>query len=493
MSILKWSGRALCVALLAGSLAGCDFIEPVIENPNQVPTAQVSQLLVGASVTHMFMQEANTSRLAAMWTQQMAGNQRQTAGFDVYQVFESDDDDWMNLTYDNGGLVSLREGQRLSVELEYDLYLGIFKVYEAMMIGMLASFSGDIPYTQAVSGEPEPVLDDQAAVYAAIQTVLDEAITAFAASGDDGLTPGSDDFVYGGDAAMWTAAAQTLKARFYMHWGETDATAFTSALAVLGASNGIRSATGDWLNLHTTSAFEASIWFQFQNDRSGYIVGGEFGLDMLQNQGDDRLPYYYSEAKNAYAGTYIGSPPGNPGGDPADDASELACHPSTMGGCLGVGFGQSEFDFPVLTCAETYYIIAEAEVVGGNDGAAVTALDAALDCDEARWTLYGGTVDLDNIRAQNDLLTGTALLEEIKNQKYVSLFLNPEIYNDYRRNPTGGVYGGVCYPAITPYNYPTDHVPSRFFYSQQERQTNSNIPDADAQQANNDNDPANCP
>ena len=56
MSIRKWSGRALCVAVLAGSLTACDFIQPITEDPNTVPSATLDQLIVGSSVNFMRLQ-----------------------------------------------------------------------------------------------------------------------------------------------------------------------------------------------------------------------------------------------------------------------------------------------------------------------------------------------------------------------------------------------------------------------------------------------------
>jgi hypothetical protein len=483
MTILRWSGRALCVAVLAGSLTACDFIQPITEDPNAVPVATLDQLLVGSSVNFMRLQEGQSSRLIAMWLQQMAGNQRQFSNFDTYQIVEGDDDDYMNFLYDGGGLVNIRQGQRLATEADRIVYRGIFKVYEAFMMGEAASQFGDLPYSEALNPEIiEAALDDQRAIYTAVDALLADAITDL--NSGTGAGPASADFVYGGDAVQWRRAANSLRARFQLHWVEVEGNArYTDAIGF--ATNGILDAADDWRAVHTTAATETFFWFQFLRDRSGYIVAGEFGVNLMANQNDERLPYYYSEASGTYAGTIIGSPPGTPSGDPADDASELTCGPNKGGGCSGLGYGSQEFNFPILTCAETNYILAEATLqTGGGDAAARGFLDAALDCDEARWAIDGVALDLSNLRAQNDGLAGAALLEEIINQKYVSGLLGIERWNDWKR---------TCFPAITPWDYPNQTVPARFRYSQADRETNSNIPDPASQPTNNDNDPNNCP
>ena len=484
MSIRKWSGRALCVAVLAGSLTACDFIQPITEDPNAVPSATLDQVIVGASVNFMRLQEGQSSRLVATWMQQMAGNQRQFSNFDTYQIVEGDDDDYMNFLYDGGGLVNIREGQRLATEDSRIVYRGIFKVYEAFMMGEGAAQFGDLPYSEAINPEiTQPVLDDQAVIYAAVLALLDGAIADL--NSGTGTGPANADFVYGGDVAQWVRAAHSLKARFNLHWVEVDGNSRYTA-AITEANQGILSAVDDWTATHTTAATETFFWYQFMRDRSGYMVAGAYGVNVMQAQTDPRTALYYSEAGGAFAGTIVGSPPGTPAGDPADDASELTCGPNKGGGCTGLGLGSQEFDFPILTCAETNYILAEATLqTGGGDAAARGFVDAALDCDEARWAIYGFTIDLSGVQARNDALTGAALLDEIMLQKYISAPLRIDLWSDYKRTCWADNLGFV--PAAA-----GAVVPGRFLYSQNERQTNENVPDADQQPARNDNDPAAC-
>jgi hypothetical protein len=226
----RWSGRALCVAVLAGSLAGCNFISPVDANPNSVPTASLDQLLVGVSVNYMRVEEGQSSRLSAVWLQHMTGTQRQFVGMGQYAVFEGDDDDAMNNLYDGAGLVAVREAIRLATIEDRIVYRGIFKVYEAFMMGMAASEFGDLPYSEAVNPDiPEPSLDDQLAIYTAVLALLDDAISDLQSG--QGAGPAAADFVYGGDVASWVAAARTLKARFNLHWTEVEGNArYTAAL-----------------------------------------------------------------------------------------------------------------------------------------------------------------------------------------------------------------------------------------------------------------------
>jgi hypothetical protein len=460
MRSICWPGRALCAALLAGSLIGCEFITAIESNPNRVPEAQLDQLLVGVSVNNFWQEEGQCSRMASMWTQQMAGTQRQFSGFDVYNFTEGDASGCYTSVYTGGGLIDIREAIAVAEEQGRTAYAGIFKVYEAFMIGQTASVFGDIEYSQAVNPEfDQPVLDEQSAVYAAVQSLLDEAISNL---GGGGTLPGGADLIYGGSTADWIAAAYTMKARFHLHWVEAEGNGrYTSALAA--AANGISSASGDFLAQHSTANTETTAWFQFMRDRSGYMTAGKFLVDALLADSDPRLPFYFDYGDTPYDAEHIGSGPG----ENLDAASKLAV----------AGSGAPDWDFPMVTCAENYFIIAEAEYVTGTEAAARTALDAAIACDAAT-----KGVDLSAQQAANDALTGAALFDEIMLQKYKALFLNREVWNDYKR---------TCRPAITPYD--GGPVPGRLFYDENSRQTNVNIPDTGQQPARNDNDPNICP
>lgn len=466
MQSKKWSGRALVAAVMVGSVAGCDFISPVSSDPNAVPTATLNQLLVGAQVNTFFLEEAQPSRLASMWLQQMDGTDRQFRILAQY-VYTEEEGETYPAAYTGGGLVDIRQGIAQAEEAGRTAYAGIFKVIEAHMMGMTASIYGDIEYSEAVNPEiTTPVLDPQRSAYDAVLALLDQAIADL--QGGVGAGPGAADLIYGGDYSKWAALANTLKARYNLHWVEVDGSSRYSA-ALAAAQQGILSSSGDMLAQHSTAATEANLFFQFLRDRSGYWSAGEFGVDLLQNRNDPRLSFYYSTGAGPFTGQFVGSPPGDPAGDPGTQASSLSA----------TGYGASDYDFPMVTCAENNFIIAEAQSALAVDGAARTALDAALDCEASR-----KGVDLDAEKAANDALTGAALFTEIMTQKYISLFLNREVWNDYKR---------TCLPAVVPFNAAAGTtIPGRLFYASDSRQTNPNIPEPAQQPLRNANDPNPC-
>lgn len=461
-------GRALGVALLATSAGACsDFISVEGGNPNAVPKATADQLFVGAQVNTFMFSESQVARISSMWLQQMAGTDRQFQGLDIYSLRQSDADGEFSQIYAQGGLLDIRQAQELTKDRK--VYLGILKIHEAYLIGMGASIWGDIPYTAAADPEnPGATLDPQEQVYAAVQALLDGAIADLQAGTG---SPAGADVNFGGKAANWIAVANTLKARFYMHWVEAQEAGSAAANTACGgncldkalaaARNGIQTASGNWYAVHGAGAKENNLWYQFMRDRSGYIAAGAFGVDLLQDRGDPRLSIYYSKGQaKDFADVYIGSPPGNPSGDPGAGASSLST----------TGYGSPTFDIPIATSSENAFIIAEASYHKGLTAQAQAALAQGVAQEEARLNVKGIPTDA--------TLTGSALLDEIMTQKYAALFLNMEAWNDYKR---------TCLPAIQ--TYQGNAIPARLFYGETEAQTNPNIPAPDKQKPRNTNDP----
>lgn len=478
----KWVGRAIGAAALAGSLGACDFITATDRDPNAVPSATTDQLFVTSQVGSYFLTESGLTRTISMWLQQMAGIGSQYADTEKFDnpVQEDEFDAEFSYLYTRGGLATIRLGIASAEADGETAYAGMFRVHEAYMMGMGASIWGDLPYSEAVTvGIDNPKLDEQAAVYARVQAVLDTAITNLGTAHKAG-PGGGVDFNFGGDRARWVAVANTLKARFYMHWVEAQAAGGQFAAnaniacggncldkAIAAADKGVKTSAGSWLTRHAGGADERNLFHRFAFvDRPGYWGAGKFGVDLLTSRGDPRLPLYYSRGSGANADTIIGSAPGTPTGDVSDNAS-----------LVGPAYGGESSSVPIASCAENYFILAEAHFRKGATGLAQTNLRSGVACEEAR-------LSVSNIPV-NATLTGDALLNEIMLQKYLALFLNLEAYNDYKRTcrPTGLISNADVQVA---------EMFRRVPYGQTERQTNPNIPVPDQQPLFNDNDPAGC-
>lgn len=468
--IVKGALWAACLL----SLAGCsDFIAPPESDPNAVPDATANQLFVAHQANMYLWHGGTATRFITNWMQQMGGTSRQSADHERYAVNEQDFSPMWFPVYIQGGFVDLKKARARTEESGDRVFTGILKVSEALMIGMAASWFGDIPYTEASNPEiAEPALDDQLAVLQAMLSLLDSAISDLQSG--VGVGPGINDFNFGGDAAKWIAAAHSLKARYNLHLVEVEGSGrYTQALAE--AQQGILGVPqlNNWTQVHSTNSNEANPWFLWTAaGRAGDLTAGATHVNLVNGgtpadltDDDPRASQMLIFGVSDFDGQYIGHS-NNPGaGDPGPDASFLNMPQN------------SDYDNPIVSCTETNFIIAEAQSALGSDAAAIAAAKDALTCQELWWG-----VDLSDLKDSFDGLSGAALFEAIMTQKYVSLYVNPEIWADYKR---------TCLPTRLP-TAPATEIPGRFIYAQQERQTNSNVPDVANQPTRNDNDPNPC-
>ncbi|HEX2202558.1 MAG TPA: SusD/RagB family nutrient-binding outer membrane lipoprotein [Longimicrobium sp.] len=505
MRVFNNAGRALMGAAMVAVAAGCsDFIEQPDSDPNAIGDPTPEQLLVGTEVNTFFTATSDAARYAAVFTQQMSGVDPRFGSVEEQDLGEEDTDGLWGNIYPNAGLVNIREGIERSKEENKLVTAGIFQVHEAYMVGLAAALFGDIPYSEAVDPNiTTPKLDPQEEVYAALQAVLDSAIANL--NSGVGAPPPAVDFSFAGRAQQWVRTAWSLKARYYLHWadapngGEAATACGGNCLekALAAALNGIQTGSpydassandNNFRAYFGTASTENNPFYQFEIQRPDYWTSG-FTLVNLLNNGTDntsadddpRTVRYFDAASGSFSGRFIGSSPGSGPGDPDKEASDINL------------LAEPAYDVALVSCSETNFIEAEAYARLGQTANARESLKDALGCEEVYWKLpansllnytAGGTRP--TLSARIDAATGTTigspLLDLILTQKYIALFLNPEVYTDVRRTCTPDLLASPTgAPLIGRYTYPAG-----------ERQTNPNIPNPDVAPARNANIPSTC-
>ena len=479
---MRYSQKLIGGLLLAVSVAGCtDWLTGpgLTINPNQPVQASKEQLFAAVASSQESQEEGNLARWTSMFTQQMAGVGRQHATFQIYSITEADVSSYFSRTYTGGGLVDIRQVQAMAKAQGDSTFAGIAMVYEALMIGRAASIWGDIPYSEAAGDIAQPHLDSQEKVYAAVQAKLDTAIAWIPKTGGTNVGPGVVDLVYAGDRTKWVAAANTLKARYYMDWVEAQLVGGSSLAlaqtacggdclqkAVNAATNGISNAANDFRTFHSGNSTEWNFWYQFLVvARTGDVAASGTLVDTLKGRrvaGDQRVKAYYDSTLFNGTWDFRGA---DRNGQWTPSAMQLSVLSATR---IAQGFKQ-----PIITAAENEDLLAEAQSRLGNDAAALTALNAGKAASAASTGVA--------VPAAVGL-TGAALLNEIKMEEWIAEFQNIEAWSDYKRN---------CVPKLTPAGSATD-VPGRLLYGSGERNANPNIPAPANQPARNKNDPKPC-
>ncbi|MGH7526401.1 MAG: SusD/RagB family nutrient-binding outer membrane lipoprotein [Gemmatimonadales bacterium] len=509
---MRHSLRLLLSAVLASGAAGCnEYLSGpgVDEDPNNITRlTRPGPLYIGIQALQSVQFEGQIARNAAEYVQQVSGNSRQQIGYDLYQMDPVTIDPHFFSVYGSartvqggGGLLDIKKMQQLARAVNDSLYLGIGKVYEALVIGMAASVWGDIPYREAADSTNEtPAFDDQLQIYADLQEQLDSAIFFLGSTpGGSNAGPPADnaELIYldrGGDgaalAAVYTQVAHSLKARYYMHVAEVDPANY--ALALAEVSLGISTPANDMLWYHDLSPAGTNIWWQFMGAR-GDIAPGAALVEILKRritagiEDAERINFYF------VPGGVGAAPDEFYGYRPAGSTGLQTAAGIFNGNAPDANFAAFNFiDFfsvpgdvrmPVITYAETQLIGAEAAFQTGGQGAAQPFLDAA----RANRS-YGarGTTPI----VFSALGPIPATLESIMEEKYVTLFLNIEAWNDYKR---------TCLPTLAPAvaslgnTVPrSEPIPGRLPYGITETNANPNAPSV-SPVGRNRNDPNSCP
>ena len=422
--------RYAAAAMAFLGVCGCNnFLsaDKAVSNPNQPTVASVNQLLVAIEANIFGQQEGPAAMLICEWMQQCAG----TAGRFVevqgtYTINNNSFDGSFNSIYVAGGLLAIKDAEARAEAIPDQQYKGVLETLEALNMLFGADNWGDIPYTEAISTST-PHFDPQLEIYDKLLTLLDQAISDLNGSGSG---PGQYDLVYNGDKTKWTQAAHMLKARIYLHLAEVrGASQYT--LARNEALLGISSPANDFKAVHSEATSERNMWYQFQLTSFGQdLVAGARLVGIMESQSDPRLPDYYG--KNS-AGGYGGY----------DVATQLNVgEPSPI---ANSGRNVATFSQPIITYDERQLIIAETSFKLGDVATAAAALNS--------------------VRAEYGKAPIAApTLNDIMTEKYIALFQNIEVWNDYKR---------TCLPALTPALGRTV-VPGRIPYGYTELQTNPN-------------------
>ena len=411
-------------------LSSCEkFFGDVNVDPNAPLDASPAAILIVIETRLAYTIGGDFSRFGSVFTQHVDGYDRQFAGFQNYTFVPGD----FGTAWDNlyaGVLSDIKQLKTKADAGSYNAYGGVARALEAHTLMMIADYFGDAPYSAALNAEKtlQPTYDTQAQLYTTILALLTEARAKLAAT-PGALKPGAaNDRIYGGSTAKWTKYCNVLAARAYLHLGKLDNANYAKALAEL-AKGGFASGADDARYAFVGGALGEAPWYQYNTQRQDILVGARY-VAMLDSLKDPRKAIY---------------------GSIIDDTHPIFTEDQHLG---------------LITYTEQKFIEAECKMKGGDAPGAKTAMlegiqasfDEAGVTDAAKYTAY---------IAQAAVSPATVTMNQIMTQKYIALFADPEVFNDWRRT-------GI--PSLKP-NLGS-FIPRRFLYPQSELDLNTNAPKA---------------
>lgn len=176
-------------------------------------------------------------------------------------------------------------------------HIGVMKVLKAYTLMTLVDYFGDVPYSEAtnLSDFPQPNLDDDASVYAAAISMLDQAKTLL--QDDESIGLGVD-YYYNNNFDRWIKLANTLKMNAYLNTRLVDGDALGKINSIANSGNFIAS-TADDFQFRYDAVVNNQIDSRHPGYQSDYTAGGVTGyqsnwmMDQMLQDGDPRIRYYY--------------------------------------------------------------------------------------------------------------------------------------------------------------------------------------------------------
>ena len=184
-------------------------------------------------------------------------------------------------------------------------YSGIAKILKAYTFSVLVDVFGDIPFSEAnklKEGIPYPKFDDDASIYPALFTLIDEGIADINnTTAPNIVTPADDDLIYGGDMDLWIKAANTIKLKLYTQVRKTQDVG-TAVNALISGGNLISSTDESFLVPYGPNAAtddrNPGYFTYYATQRSNHVspwfyeILKGYNPRILTGNPDPRIPYY---------------------------------------------------------------------------------------------------------------------------------------------------------------------------------------------------------
>ncbi len=223
---------------------------------------------------------------------------------------------WWLIMYRNA-LTDLKESKKLIAAIEpggvniseaiQKNQLAIIDIMEVYVYSNLVNTFGNVPYTESNDIENLfPKYDDAKTIYDDLFIRLDKDI-ADLDEGAEGFSSIAD-FFYGGDVAMWSKFANSLKVRLAMTIADADAAKAKSAFEAAEPNAFTSSADNAVFHYQKNTPNTNPIWVDLVQSGRADMVAGAPLIDQLKTLGDPRLSLYFAPNNDGdYDGGIVGA------------------------------------------------------------------------------------------------------------------------------------------------------------------------------------------
>ena len=393
-------------------------------NPNQVQTTTLPSFL--STVTHKTgINNFSVASTTSTYVQYLA-NPSASAGSDIYQVINLTGT-WDDLYF---AMADITDMKQLAITLGASEYVGVADVLLSYHISLVTDLWGDAPLSDAFNRETlTPKYDSQQDLYKSSMTLIDEAITELTKTTSAVKLVSTNDLIHGGDRVKWLKTAYALKARLLNKVSKTPAynpASVLQAVALSYTSNtddaGMASFAlrNNWATVAVSNA-AATLGGWLSEQFIDHLNGKTYGIF------DPRIRKITdSTVTGAFIGTTNGAGNRPPGANTAKDENYVS---------TSSPWTSNTAPILIITYAELKFIEAEAAFRANDRARAYAAYITAITANMDKLQVPAGA-ERTAYLADPIVAVGAEnlTLDLIFKEKYIATYLNPEAWNDARRN-----------------------------------------------------------
>ena len=429
--------RGLALALAVAALAGaCDNgkITDVNTNPNAPGTVQ-PQFLFPNGVTDVVSRARGGSldlTLTALWAQQIAMDR--FTDEDRYSIRPDNINGYWSGFY-AGGLEDFATILSQTDPTAKPAIVAPTLVMKSWTYGLMTDIWGDIPYSEANSGDPSkpPKYDAQKDIYAGLFADLTKANSLLPGTGP---TFGTADLIYNGDATKWKRFANSLRLRYALRLTKVDpATAQAQATAAIAAGTFTSNADNALLRWPGDGTNNNPIYSNFVTRDDQHV--SKTLVDIMKSlyistTGTDTL---FDPRLAIYADPIVSSPTvkkyvGAPNGLQDDDAIAIGINNTSR---VGTAFRQKTTSSILMTYSEVLFDQAEAALRGWVAGDPAALYNAAITASMQQNGVADATI-ASYLASPRVAYNPVNAMQQIALQRWIALYgEGTEAYAEWRR------------------------------------------------------------
>ncbi len=403
-----------------------DYFDELNSNPNLVTKPTLAALLA-TSTSKMGLNSYTVASNIAPYVQYTA-NPSANAASDIYETIDFSGM-WDALYFAMADINQLKIAAKEAGSSEY---LGVADVILAYNLTLVNDLWGDAPFSEAFNPSNfTPKYDTQQAIYASTMALIDEAIVELAKTTATVKLANTSDLIYGANAtterANWLKLAYALKARLLNKVSKTASYKPADVLTALSSSFVSNAEDAGMATFQTRNN-----WATVARNNASLTLGGWLSEQFVDHLNGTSYGIFDPRLRKltdpTVTGTFIGTVNGagnkGPGNNTVKDENYIAISSPWTGDTSPLF---------IVTFAELKFIEAEAAFTtdkARSYAAYLAGISANMD------KLQVLAADKATYLADPSVAVGSAALtkELIFKEKFVATYLNPEAFNDVRRN-----------------------------------------------------------